>query len=407
MRSTAPSHPSNEPQQPCDPAAITTAVRPHSGRMRRLLLILSAFLAVAAVLAAPVHAAWLWPVRGDVITQYRNGSDPYAAGQHRGIDIAAPVGTPVVAAAGGEVLFAGTAGSSGLTVSVRTGDGFDSSYLHFSSLAVRAGTHVSAGERLGAVGTTGVRSATAPHLHFGVREVGTRHSYLDPLSLLPPAAPPPPAEPPRPAPAPAPAPLTPRPTPAPAPAPRGAPAPGRAPAPRGAPAPGRAPQAAPTPGRAPAPGGVPRPAPTPGRAPAPGGVPAPGRAPRPAPTPGRAPRPVPAPAPRHAPRPAPMPGRGPRPAPTPSRNPSPAPAPTAAPDGAPRPRAMSARASQHRSVPGAAPSPSSGPDFGWALACAGLLLAAGILGLTDDGRKTAARSRSRLAGALRPLLGRR
>jgi hypothetical protein len=54
------------------------------------------------------------------------------------------------------------------------------------------------------------------------------------------------------------------------------------------------------------------------------------------------------------------------------------------------------------------PAPSSsGPDIGWAVACAGLLLAAAVLGLTDDGRKATARSRSRLAGALRPLLGRR
>jgi hypothetical protein len=55
----------------------------------------------------------------------------------------------------------------------------------------------------------------------------------------------------------------------------------------------------------------------------------------------------------------------------------------------------------------AATSASGGPDLGWALACAGLLLAAGMLGLTDDGRKATARGRSRLAGALRPLLGRR
>jgi hypothetical protein len=57
---------------------------------------------------------------------------------------------------------------------------------------------------------------------------------------------------------------------------------------------------------------------------------------------------------------------------------------------------------------GAAPAPSSsGLDIGWALACAGLLLAAGILGLTGEGRNATSRSRSRLAGALRPLLGRR
>ena len=137
--------------------------RPHTRGMRRLLLILTALLSLAgAIAAAPAEAAWLWPVRGEVITQYRNGSDPYAGGQHRGIDIAAPVGTAVAAAAAGEVRFAGIAGSSGLTVSVRTGDGYDTSYLHLSSIAVRAGAHVSGGERLGAIGTSGERSAAAP-----------------------------------------------------------------------------------------------------------------------------------------------------------------------------------------------------------------------------------------------------
>ena len=68
--------------------------------MRRLLITLAAFL----LLATPAHASWSWPVRGDVITPYRNGDNPYAAGQHRGIDIAAAVGTPVVAAAGFGIL---------------------------------------------------------------------------------------------------------------------------------------------------------------------------------------------------------------------------------------------------------------------------------------------------------------
>ena len=62
--------------------------------MRRLLLAFAAFL----VFAPPAHASWSWPVQGEVITQYRNGADPYAGGQHRGIDIAAAAGTPVVAA---------------------------------------------------------------------------------------------------------------------------------------------------------------------------------------------------------------------------------------------------------------------------------------------------------------------
>ena len=183
--------------------------------MRRLLPVLIAFLALTAFFAAAssADAAWVWPVAGKVITPYRNGTDPYAAGQHRGIDIAAPVGTPVVAATAGEVRFAGTAGSSGLTISIRTADGYDTSYLHLSSLSIRAGAPVSTGQRIGAVGVTGVRSATAPHLHFGVRDAGTRHDYHDPLVFLPP--PPAPHAPPAPSPAPAPAPAPAPPAPAP------------------------------------------------------------------------------------------------------------------------------------------------------------------------------------------------
>src|SRR5215212_2311087 len=175
--------------------------------MRRLLPALVAFF----VLAQPANAAWVWPVDGHVITPYRNGADPYATGQHRGIDIAAPVGAPVVAAAGGDVRFAGTAGSSGVTVGIRTADGYDTSYLHLSSLSVRAGARVAAGERIGAVGTTGVRSAAAPHLHFGVRDAGSRYDYHDPLAFLPPpaTAPEPPATAPVPVTAPAPAPPAP------------------------------------------------------------------------------------------------------------------------------------------------------------------------------------------------------
>jgi pyruvate/2-oxoglutarate dehydrogenase complex dihydrolipoamide acyltransferase (E2) component len=368
--------------------------------MRRLLLVLTTFLTLAAALAGPAEAAWLWPVRGEVITQYRNGSDPYAGGQHRGIDIAAAVGTPVVAAASGEVRFAGTAGSSGLTVSVRTGDGYDTSYLHLSSILVGAGEHVAGGERLGAVGTTGERSATAPHLHFGVRKAGSRYAYVDPLSLLPPAIAPPPSGAPTPAPAPAPTP----PAPSPAPAPRAAPGPG--PAPRPVPAPGRVPRAAPSPRRAL------RTAPAPRWAPK--AVPAPGRPPRAAPAPNAAPRLGLA---RHEPAAglalhSPLdPGRAADPVSAGS-----APSPTSAPGRTPafasaHPRlgtaqpATSPDASPGSAAAGPAPS-SSGPDLGWAFACAGLLLAAGILGLTGDrnagARGPTTRGRSRRAGRVAP-----
>ncbi len=152
---------------------------------------LAFLLALVAALLLPVSSAvadpdWTWPVGGPVLTQFLNGDNPYASGQHRGIDIGADVGTPVVAATSGTIVYAGVVGSSGVTVAERT-DEYELSYLHLSSVAVRSGEHVDAGERVGAVGVTGTRSAAQPHLHFGVRRAGDRHAYLDPLRFLAPA----------------------------------------------------------------------------------------------------------------------------------------------------------------------------------------------------------------------------
>src|SRR4051794_26593944 len=154
----------------------------------RSITLITALAAALQLLSSDALATggWTWPVRGPVITPYRNGGNPYAAGQHRGIDVGAPVGARVVAAVGGTVTFVGVVGSSGLTVSERTADGrFDLSYLHLSSASARRGEHVAAGAALGAVGTSGRRSAAAPHLHFGVREAGRRSAYRDPLDFLP------------------------------------------------------------------------------------------------------------------------------------------------------------------------------------------------------------------------------
>ncbi|MGI8659718.1 MAG: murein hydrolase activator EnvC family protein, partial [Thermoleophilaceae bacterium] len=156
-------------------------------RARLLLASLALLLPFALVPTLPAQASgdWRWPVDGELVTAYRNGGDPYAGGQHRGIDVAAEPGTAVRAAAAGTVRFAGVAGSSGLTVSVRTTDGrYDTSYLHLSKANVHEGDVVGAGEELGASGVTGRRSSERPHLHFGVREAGSRHAYVDPLDLL-------------------------------------------------------------------------------------------------------------------------------------------------------------------------------------------------------------------------------
>ena len=314
-------------------------------RRRVVIAVLLAGLLVPA--ASGAAAGWSWPVDGEVITPYRNGADPYAGGQHRGIDIAAAVGTGVRAAAAGTVTFSGTAGSSGLTVAVRTADGrFDTSYLHLAALSVAKGDRVAAGARLGTVGTSGKRSAAAPHLHFGVREAGSRHAYRDPLSLLPPAG----------------APVRE--------APRGVPVPVPAPV-RAAPRRERAPRRLRSPRRVPAgrrvrvPAGRRLPRPVPGRPLAPARPAVPLRAPRGAR--------------RRAPRRAPAPRLGPRPVA--------APAPVT---GRPAGRAQEPA------------TPSPGRDFGMAAACVGLLLAAACLGGRSGGDPA---RRASLRALLRPLTG--
>jgi hypothetical protein len=384
--------------------------------MRRLILHLAATLLASLLLVPSAWAEWVWPVRGEVITSYRNGTDPYASGQHRGIDIAAATGTAVVAAAGGEVRFAGTAGSSGLTVSVRTADGrYDTSYLHLSSTSVSEGDSVAAGQRLGAVGTTGSRSATAPHLHFGVRDAGSRHAYHDPLGFLPP----PTAEPPRSAPAPEPSPVPVSPAPAPAPV--------HAPATR------RVPVRAPVSRRVPlgeprrVPLGEPRrvPATQPRRVPVgePGRVPATDPRRVPVGQPGRglleAPRGVPAAAPDRVPGDATQRA--------PARDPGRAPRGTArfGSVGAPQqhsadgtrpasPRTPTPDRPTWPSHSGAAAEPgsthaqrSSGSDLGLLAACLGVLAAAALLGLCGDRREATRRTRHRIARLLQPTLGRR
>jgi hypothetical protein len=155
--------------------------------MRRSIIVVAAALA-ALVLVAPTargDEGWTWPVRGRVLTMYANdNARPYAGGMHRGIDIAADAGTAVVAARSGTVTYAGALGSSGNVVAVRDGR-YAVSYLHLGTVSVSRGDRVAKGARVGEVGTTGRRSVSEPHLHFGVRLARVDDRYVDPLSLLP------------------------------------------------------------------------------------------------------------------------------------------------------------------------------------------------------------------------------
>jgi murein DD-endopeptidase MepM/ murein hydrolase activator NlpD len=104
---------------------------------------------------------------------------------HLGVDYAAPTGTPVSAAADGVVTAAGWMGGYGRTVKIRHANGYATLYGHLSRIDVRRGQRVVQGERVGAVGATGL--ASGPHLDYRMSRNG---QFVDPLRLVsPPAAP--------------------------------------------------------------------------------------------------------------------------------------------------------------------------------------------------------------------------
>jgi murein DD-endopeptidase MepM/ murein hydrolase activator NlpD len=99
--------------------------------------------AISAALAWPTSAfGWTWPVQGPVLRPFLLGDDPYAAGQHRGIDIGSPSGASVLAPAAGVVSFTGTVPVGGRTVSIQTEDGYSVTVLHLGSVAVRRGASI-------------------------------------------------------------------------------------------------------------------------------------------------------------------------------------------------------------------------------------------------------------------------
>nr|WP_240902053.1 peptidoglycan DD-metalloendopeptidase family protein [Wenzhouxiangella sp. XN24] len=89
---------------------------------------------------------------------------------HQGVDYAARIGTPIMAAGDGRVLSAGTKGGYGRTVVLQHGDNVTTLYAHMSRIAVRGGQRVKQGDIIGYVGMTGL--ATAPHLHYEYRVNG-------------------------------------------------------------------------------------------------------------------------------------------------------------------------------------------------------------------------------------------
>jgi murein DD-endopeptidase MepM/ murein hydrolase activator NlpD len=120
-----------------------------------------------------------WPIEGWVSSEFGDARAGDAA--HNGLDIAAPAGAAVLAAASGEIVVAGIDSLYGRVVVIDHGDGLRSVYGHNASLAVRRGDRVERGETIATVGSTG--QSTAPHLHFELRR---GNEMLDPRDVLPP-----------------------------------------------------------------------------------------------------------------------------------------------------------------------------------------------------------------------------
>lgn len=123
----------------------------------------------------------MWPVAGRVVSGFGNRKHPILGyvRPHTGVDLAAPNGTPIFAADGGQVLQASYSGGYGNSILIYHGGGFATFYAHMSGFAVGTGQMVKRGQVIGYVGATGL--ATGPHLHFEVRINGIAQN---PLSYL-------------------------------------------------------------------------------------------------------------------------------------------------------------------------------------------------------------------------------
>jgi murein DD-endopeptidase MepM/ murein hydrolase activator NlpD len=123
----------------------------------------------------PSSSGFIWPVSGPVTSPFgwRWGR------MHEGIDIAVPYGTPVHAAAAGQVIYAGWMGGYGNLVVIDHGGGMATAYGHNTSIVVGVGSSVSQGQVVAYSGSTG--HSTGPHVHFEVRVNGTP---VDPMGYL-------------------------------------------------------------------------------------------------------------------------------------------------------------------------------------------------------------------------------
>lgn len=166
------------PDAAATPVAATQADRPGTRRVRRAAAL--ATTPMNLVLAVPdfveLPPGFAWPIEGSLSSMFGRRRN----GWHRGIDIMAPPGTAVLAAAPGLVIASGVEPRYGRVVKLAHENAFVTVYAHNDDNLVELGQWVTAGQRIATVGRTG--RATSEHLHFEIRHEGRAYN---PLYLLP------------------------------------------------------------------------------------------------------------------------------------------------------------------------------------------------------------------------------
>lgn len=127
-------------------------------------------------------SGWISPVASYTLTSAFGMRTHPITGEykmHNGIDMAAPEGTPIYAAKGGQVSIATYSDTAGFYVQIDHGDGYRSVYMHMTQYKVSAGQYVAQGQLIGYVGNTGLSKGN--HLHFGISLNGT---YVNPIEFI-------------------------------------------------------------------------------------------------------------------------------------------------------------------------------------------------------------------------------
>ncbi|MCX7122418.1 MAG: peptidoglycan DD-metalloendopeptidase family protein [Gammaproteobacteria bacterium] len=119
---------------------------------------------------------WSWPVSGQITQAFGQGTGV----MFKGVQIAAPAGTPIFAASGGKVIFSGPgAAGYGQMIIIKNDNGFLTAYSNLSVLKVKSGATVARGNTIGVIGTIN----NQPALHFEIRQAG---NPVDPMTYMPP-----------------------------------------------------------------------------------------------------------------------------------------------------------------------------------------------------------------------------